>query len=152
MEKETEIASALERIRAAENIFPRFGVTASDCDLSGFDESDEILGMVGIGVFEGFRINAFFSAREGVRAIVQNVLDVAGEIIKCVRNFFDFGKLGERFCGVGLHLVARAQGIDGKRFNRGFLISGVFFSSANDTLGRYECTVGINDVNDFKDI
>ena len=62
MEKETEIASALERIRAAENIFPRFGVTASDGDLSGLDESDKILGMVSIGVFEGFRVNAFFSA------------------------------------------------------------------------------------------
>ena len=62
MEEETEIASALERIRAAENIFPRFGVTASDGDLSGLDEFDEILGMVSIGVFEGFRVNAFFSA------------------------------------------------------------------------------------------
>ena len=106
MEEETEIASALERIRAAENVFPRFGIAASDGDLSGLDECDEILGMVGIGVFEGFRVKAFFSARKGVRAVVQNVLNVAGEIIECVRNFFDLGKPRERFCGVGFHLVA----------------------------------------------
>ena len=83
---------------------------------------------------------------------MQNVLDVAGEIIECVRDFFDLGKLGECFRGVCFHLVAGAQGIDGKRFDRGFLVAGVFFSAVNDALGRYESAVSVDDMDDLQNI
>ena len=89
IEKESEITSALERVRATEDIFPRFGVAASDGDLSRSDKRNKILGTVGIGIFERFRAEPFLSARERIRAIVQNVLDIARKIIEGIRDFLD---------------------------------------------------------------
>ena len=77
IKEKSDIGTALQGIRAAQDVLPRFGIAAPDGDLARPDKFDEFLGVLRIGVFEGFRVNALFSAGKIVGAVMQNVLDVA---------------------------------------------------------------------------
>ena len=62
IKKQAEITAALQGIRAAQDVLPRFGIASSDGDLAGPHELNEFFGMVGVRVFKGFRAESFFSA------------------------------------------------------------------------------------------